>query len=297
MSGANPRRRPPAPHGTARRAVPGAPMRRSRPVRRASAGLSPVRAGAALALLVSAAAMYGVANSSAFATAHVDIDGAVYTVPADIETAMAPAEGMNLFALSTRPLMDRVLDLPTVAGATVSVRLPDTIAVRIEERVPILVWELGARHYLVDVDGHLFARIDAEQPPAAAAALPRIQDRRAGSVGLAIGRTLDPVDLDAARRLASLVPADVGSEADRLVVVVNDQHGFVVTGQPVGWRAIFGFYTPSLRTTELIPGQVRLLRSLLIGREQLVERVILASETDGTFVPRPTPEPTPTATP
>jgi hypothetical protein len=38
---------------------------------------------------------------------------------------------------------------------------------------------------------------------------------------------------------------------------------------------------------------VRLLRSLLIGREPLVERVILASETDGTYVPRPTPEPTP----
>lgn len=297
MSGANPRRRPPTPHGTARRAVPGAPMRRSRPVRRASAGLSPVRAGAALALLVAAAATYGVANSSAFTTAHVDIDGAVYTLSADIETAVAPAEGTNLFALSTGPLVDRILELPTVASASVSVRLPDTIAVRIVERVPILVWELGARHYLVDVDGHLFARIEADAPPEAAAGLPRIQDRRAGSVGLAIGRTLDAVDLDAARRLASLVPADIGSEASRLVVVVNDQNGFVVTGQPVGWRAVFGFYTASLRTTELIPGQVRLLRSLLIGREQLVERVILASETDGTYVPRPTPEPTPAATP
>ncbi len=111
-----------------------------------------------------------------------------------------------------------------------------------------------------------------------------------------MGRSLDAVDLDAARRLASLVPADVGSEADRLDVVVNDPSGFIVVGQPVGWRAVFGFYTASLRTTELIPGQVRLLRSLLIGREQLVERVILASETDGTYVPRPTPEPTPDPT-
>jgi hypothetical protein len=54
---------------------------------------------------------------------------------------------------------------------------------------------------------------------------------------------------------------------------------------------VFGFYTPSLRTTELIPGQVRLLRSLLTGREQTVERVILASETDGTYVPKATPKP------
>jgi hypothetical protein len=34
-----------------------------------------------------------------------------------------------------------------------------------------------------------------------------------------------------------------------------------------------------------------LLRSLLIGREPLVERVILASETDGTYIPKATPLP------
>jgi hypothetical protein len=41
----------------------------------------------------------------------------------------------------------------------------------------------------------------------------------------------------------------------------------------------------------MIPGQVRLLHSLLAGREATVERVILASETDGTFVPKATPRP------
>lgn len=293
MTGANRSRRPTVQRGTARRAVPGAPMRRTRVIRRASAGLSPVRAGAALALLVSAAAMYGVANSSAFTSGRLDIEGAAYTPTADLEAAMAPAKGVNLFALSTAPLEARLRELPTVVDAAVSVRLPDVLSVRVTEREPILVWELGSRHYLVDVDGLLFARLDMGEPPATADALPRVQDRRAGSVGLAIGRSLDAVDLDAARRLASLVPADVGSEASRLDVVVNDQSGFIVVGQPVGWRAVFGFYTASLRTTELIPGQVRLLRSLLIGREQLVDRVILASETDGTYVPRPTPTPTP----
>ena len=71
--------------------------------------------------------------------------------------------------------------------------------------------------------------------------------------------------------------------------MVTDENGFVVGTRPTGWTAVFGFYTPSLRTTELIPGQVRLLRSLLVGREQLVDRVILASETDGTYIARPTP--------
>ena len=84
-----------------------------------------------------------------------------------------------------------------------------------------------------------------------------------------------------------------------MAVQVTDPSGFVVRSGGNGWAAVFGFYTPSLRTPELIPGQVRLLRSLLIGREQLVDRVILASETDGTYIPKPTPKPTakPSATP
>ena len=41
--------------------------------------------------------------------------------------------------------------------------------------------------------------------------------------------------------------------------------GFTLKAEPVGWSAVFGFYTPTLRTTDLIPGQVRLLRSMLAG--------------------------------
>jgi hypothetical protein len=40
----------------------------------------------------------------------------------------------------------------------------------------------------------------------------------------------------------------------------------------------------------MIPGQVRLLRDLIDGREATVRRVILASATDGTYVPRSTPK-------
>jgi len=59
-----------------------------------------------------------------------------------------------------------------------------------------------------------------------------------------------------------------------------------------GWSAVFGFYSPATRPTGIIPGQVRLLRSFLVGKEATVARVILASETDGTFVPKATPKPT-----
>jgi hypothetical protein len=168
--------------------------------------------------------------------------------------------------------------------------------VTLEERRPVLIWQVGARRYLADADGSLFAMLGADPPPGAAG-LPVVDDRRAASAGLSVGLRLDDVDLDAATRLASLVPADVGSSAVSLAVSVTDANGFTLETRPAGWSAVFGFYTPSLRTTELIPGQVRLLRSLLVGREATVERVILASETDGTYTPRSTPSAKPSTAP
>jgi hypothetical protein len=253
--------------------------------------LSVARAAAALAMLASAGAIYGVGASSAFEFAHLQVDGALYTDVAVAEQAISDATGENLFRLSTEPLEMALETLPTVERATVTVQLPGTLVVTLRERVPVLIWRVGARFYLADATGSLFARL-GDDPPRDAADLPVIDDRRAASAGLSIGARLDPQDLDAATRLASLVPTDVGSAAKGLAVRVTDENGFVVRADPQGWMAIFGFYTPSLRTPDLIPGQVRLLRSLLIGREPLIARVVLASETDGTYVPKSTPRTT-----
>lgn len=280
----------------ARRTRPPVPSRRIRPVRRASPRLSVARAGAALAMLASAGAIYGVGASTAFEYAHLQVEGATYTDPAAAEQAVAAAHGQNLFRLSTEPLVAALEGLPTVDTATVSVQLPGTLVVTLRERVPVLVWRVGARRYLADDEGTLFGRL-GDDPPAEAAGLPVIDDRRAASAGLSVGARLDPQDVDAATRLASLVPSDVGSAAETFDLRVTDENGFVVHADPQGWVAIFGFYTPSLRTPELIPGQVRLLRSLLIGREPLVARIVLASATDGTYVPRPTPRPSASTSP
>jgi cell division septal protein FtsQ len=270
--------------------------RRTRPVRRASAGLSTVRAGAALAMLVCAAAIYGVGASPAFDYTKMQLEGVQFTDPAAVEAALASARGENLFRLSTGPLLAELERLPTVDHARIDVRLPATLAVTIDERKPVLVWRAGATRYLAAADGMLFATL-GDGAAGAAAGLPEVDDRRASSGALAVGSRLDPVDVDAATRLASLRPADVGSQAVALAIAVTDENGFVVTTKPTAWSAVFGFYTPSLRTTELIPGQVRLLRSLLEGREPQVDRVILASDTDGTYVAKTTPKPSGSARP
>jgi hypothetical protein len=268
------------------------PGRRTKSVRRASAGLSAVRAGAGLAMLVSAAAIYGVGASSAFDYTKLQLAGLTFTDQNAVEAALAGARGENLFRLSTAPLQAALETLPTVASARVQVQLPGTLAVSIEERKPVLVWQAGLTRYLVDRDGTLFARLSSE-PTATTAGLPVVDDGRARAGLLEVGGHLDPVDLDAATRLASLVPADLGSSAVSLGITVSDENGFVVDAKPAAWSAVFGFYTPSLRTTELIPEQVRLLRSLLAGREDQVDQVILASATDGTYTQKASPSPSP----
>jgi cell division septal protein FtsQ len=281
-------------------ARPGGGVRHTRPVRRASAGLTPVRAGALLALLAGSAALYGLASSDVFSVDRTTVTGATWTSRERILETLGIPAGANAFSLRTGELADRLVAIPAIAGASVQVALPDEVRVTVDERKALLAWRVGARSFLVDGDGRLFAELGADAPEAAAA-LPLVTDARDASMTFEVGSVLDEVTLDAALRLASLRPADVGSGARELVLRVDDANGFTMRTRPASWLAVFGFYTPTLRTTDLIPGQVRLLRSLLAGREADVARVVLADDQSGTYVPRETPQPTkspiPTKTP
>lgn len=251
--------------------------------------MTPVRAAAMLSLLASAGAMYGLASTPAFTLAGTDLPELRWTTPADVTYALATPNGTNLFQLRTGPIEDRLRTLPAVATARVQVSLPDTIVVTIQEREAIVAWAVGDSRFLIDRDGVVFANLTAEA--ASAQKLPTIRDSRPAAGELVVGGRLDSVDLDAATRLASLTPADIGSVAKSLIVTVTEANGFVLVPVPRTWIAVFGLYTPTLRTPELIPGQVRLLRSLLAGRENAVAKVILADADSGTFIPKATPAP------
>jgi cell division septal protein FtsQ len=257
--------------------------RRTPVIRRASAGLSPLRAGAAIVMLLTALGIYGVANSSAFTYRRLDLDVGPdrFTDSAAVLSAMGlDSTAPNLFLVRTDRLASGLLSLPAVTEASVVVSLPDTIRVRIVEREPILVWAVGDRRLLADRDGVLFADAVAG---GAGSTLATIVDHRQASSALAIGGRLDPVDLDAATRLASLKPVDVASASHSLRITIEDSDGYEIRPDVGSWVALFGFYTPSLRTPALIPGQVRLLRSLMAGREDTMKRVILADDRNGTY--------------
>ncbi len=277
----------------------GAHARRPTGPRRASAGLSPIRAAAVLVALLCALAIYGVGASSVFAYQRLEIEGrdAMLADPGAVESRVGLVAGSsNLFLVRADRIAALLRELPTVTDAHVSVELPDTLRVRLDERKAILAWIVGERRFLVDRDGVLFAAYTADAP-GPSKDLPFVVDRRVSSAGLAVGSRLDPVDLDAATRLGSLTTADIGSGGTTLRVAVGDGDGYTIQILPGGPLVVFGFYTPSLRTPELIPGQVRLLRGLLAGREETIRRVVLASDTNGTYLPRSGTAASPSAAP
>jgi hypothetical protein len=247
-------------------------------------------------MLVAAGAIYGLATTSAFGFERLEVTGTALTTDDAIRTAVAVDDGSNLVGLSTEPIADRIRELPSVRDVDVSVGLPDVLRVAVVERRPLVVWAIGDRRFAIDDTGLLFAET-ATDPPAAVAGVPIVVDERVAAAGLSVSSVLDPVVLDAALRLASLTPSQVGSHASALRVHVTDDRGFTVTSGKDGWTAVFGFYGLSQRTTALIPGQVQLLEGLLTGREDTVQTVILADDREGTYIARPTPRPTATPKP
>src|SRR5262245_8622721 len=265
-------------------------VRRPRPgLPRIGRIVTPARAGGLLGMLVAGFLFTLVSGPSAFALAATRVPDLRWTDEATVRETLALGQAQNVFRLDTGPLEAALEALPAVADADVHVELPEAaVVVAVREREPILAWQAGNTRYLADRDGVLFASVplDAELPPGVAI----VQDNRLDApASYAVGDRLDPVDLDVATRLASLRPGDVGSAAPRLRVRITESDGFTVFIDR-GWIAVFGYYSPATRPADMIPGQVRLLRSLLADRgEATVAKVTLAAETDGTYVPKSTP--------
>lgn len=260
-----------------------------RGLRRTRGIVTPARAAGLLGMLAAGFLFALVTGPTAFGLSRTELPELTWTDPAAVEAALALPDGGNVFALDTGPLETALEALPGIASADVTVALPDAaVVVAIEERSAILAWQVGGRRYIADASGTIFAEVSDDAALPAGVAV--VHDQRAGSVGaFAIGGHILPVDLDVATRLGSLKPADVGSSATALRVTVTDADGYVVA-TPRGWDAVFGFYSPAIRPTDMIPGQVQLLGSLIAGREAAVRRVVLASDTSGTYVPKETPK-------
>ena len=280
--------------GSAPRTTIGRGARRPTPlVRRASAGPVASRVLAGVVLVASAAALYGMTASPAFRLRDggVIVRGAGFTGEAAVRSAIG-LDGdarPNLFALDTSRLAANLRALPAIDAhrsdaASVRVALPDRLVVEVQERVPILVWQVGERRLLIDVHGVVLSELASE----ATSELPLVEDERAASEEWAIGDTIGETDLEVARRIAALTPAFLGSTAEALETRITQKEGFVLHARPKAWRAVFGIYTPTLRGPDLVETQAQCLSSVLSGQEATISVVYLFPDGGrcGTFLPR-----------
>jgi hypothetical protein len=252
----------------------------------------PARLAGFVLILGSAAALGWLVTSHQFALAadRVEISGVHYTdITAVTDALDLPATGApNVFTLRTDPMRRALLALPAVAAVDVHVALPDRLIVAITERTAVLQVAHAGVTYLLDSDGIVLEGRAANASPITD--LPLFDDQRVNlGIPLDVGLQIDRSESAAMLEIGALTPALVGSDAASLQFSANDTDGFVVRAAPQGWRAVFGFYTPTLRPPTEIAQQVQCLRSLLATGEAQIQTIYLAPSDDrcGTYLPRP----------
>ena len=242
------------------------------------------------------------ARASLTTVGQISVAGTTLLDPEAVIAAANIPIGSSLLGVNLREAEEAVAALPLVASVRVSAGLPDGIQIRVREKSLLLRWQIGDRVYAVSESGELLGETASlNLAPSAAAALaaaPLLYDDRTLSPLPTVGQ-LTATELDVATRLASLTPEDLGTAATTLTLRLLSDFGFVVeaTGPSIEWSAVFGIYSATIRPTSMIPGQVRLLRSLLAGRETRIGWVILADDQAGTYTAKGVRPPSPSVSP
>lgn len=97
-----------------------------------------------------------------FAVTSIQIEGTVHSDPGRLRSIFAAWEGANLFELDIDVLRAQVTAVPWVEDVSIEKRVPDTVVVRVRERVPVaLALEEGRLRY-VDRSGVVVAPLSVD---------------------------------------------------------------------------------------------------------------------------------------
>lgn len=199
--------------------------------------------GVTVVLLTAGLGVYGLISTGFFRVERVRVEGTRY-LSADEVARASGALHEELFWIDPETVRQRVERLPGVRRAWVVRRWPHGLTVRVEERVPVAIWQVGGVGYAVDADGVVLDITPNESLP--------VIVQTDGAPGLLPG---DHVDGDAVRmalRVRELAPTAVGQQPVRFewtqargLEVTTDRGVRVRLGDEVGleyklavWRAI-----------------------------------------------------------
>jgi cell division protein FtsQ len=132
----------------------------------------------------------------------VQIHGATYFSPDEIYQA-SDVDSWNIFWLQPQAVRERLLALPHIRGASVSVTLPNQVAITVQEEQPVALWVTNEATLWLMPDGAALSGQDGRF-----AALPQIvdPDREAQAVTQPDRLAMDPAVLAAALTLIKQVP-------------------------------------------------------------------------------------------
>lgn len=188
----------PGPATTSLRPVPGATLKRFEG--RVSRGLQLV-AGAAVVVAASISVAWGarryVTTSPRFAVRTVLVEGERRRSALAVAEAAGVAVGKNIFALDLHHAGQLLAQDPWIERATVTRKLPSTVAISVVEREAYAAAVINAELYLATRDGDLFKKLGEDDPSdlpiVTGITAEQIARDRAGVV-LAVKRVLDVVE-------------------------------------------------------------------------------------------------------
>jgi cell division protein FtsQ len=188
----------PGPATTSLRPPPGAPLKRFEG--RVSRGLQLV-AGAAVVVAASISVAWGarryVTTSPRFAVRTVLVEGERRRSAVAVADAAGVAVGKNIFALDLHHAGQLLAQDPWIERATVTRKLPSTVAISVVEREAYAAAVINSELYLATRDGDLFKKLGEDDPSdlpvVTGITAEQIARDRAGVV-LAVKRVLDVVE-------------------------------------------------------------------------------------------------------
>ncbi len=120
-------------------------------------------AAAALLLLVGLIALY---DSSLFTVERIEVTGNERLTADEVRVLARLPEDATLLRFPADEVRERIEADPWVAAASVSRDFPDTMLIRVEEREPAALVDLGEEYLLVDGDGYVIEYQSLEETTA-----------------------------------------------------------------------------------------------------------------------------------
>ena len=127
------------------------------------------------------------AGRAGLAVRHVEVTGIARMDPRPVSAIALSQRSTAMPLVDLDAIRDELMGIGWVEDARVSRRMPDTLAIRIVERVPAAIWQNRRRLSLIDANGVVLGPVALDAMPD----LPRVIGPAANRQAAALGRLLD----------------------------------------------------------------------------------------------------------